>query len=45
MVPRPVTARVIVMSFDLRLAVKGMAPPAGSGDNLTLSEHGLGGAL
>ena len=25
-VPRPVAARVIVMSFDLRLAVKGMAP-------------------
>jgi hypothetical protein len=25
-VPRPVTARVIVISFDLRLAVKGMAP-------------------
>jgi hypothetical protein len=29
-VPRPVTATVIVMSFDLRLAVKGMAPPTGS---------------
>jgi hypothetical protein len=25
-VPRPVTARVIVMSFDLRVAVKGVAP-------------------
>jgi len=26
MAPRPATASVIVMSFDLRLAVKDMAP-------------------
>ena len=29
-VPRPLTVTVIVMSFDLRLAVKGMAPLTGS---------------
>jgi hypothetical protein len=34
-----------VTSFALRLAVQGMAPSSGSGDNLRLSEDDLGGAV